>query len=306
MDFDSAYDTLRERCESLGAEAVLETPTTNRVLTVESAADERIVVRTLEGDESRSLDCERFRSFYEDLVAGSDGLALSNVPPGAEPYAAVLSLLPEVRVESDRLVYDESADTPDTPLLSPGWEERTAPIRLHDDATLLADLLDRVDPDSASVESLVDLYVLLSDVQYEAGDLREDVRDRLLASMDGHKRLHGRFGTVTRTERRRRRLKDEVTVLNRLDERDIPRDWVMSVDRQKLDVVVAVTDLDESDVYDVAEDVYVQKTDVEDLEKEARLRGLAERVETLESDHAERLREEVEDIEERLDALLAD
>ena len=155
-------------------------------------------------------------------------------------------------------------------------------------------------------ETLVDLYVLLSDVQYESRDLREDVRDRLLKLADGGDRFHGRFGTVSRVERTRRHLRDETTILHHLDELGIPRDWILSVDRQKLDVVVAVTDLDETDVYERETETYIQKTDVEDVEKEAHLNALTESIGSLEGEHAERLHQEVTDIERRLDSLLAD
>lgn len=187
-------------------------------------------------------------------------------------------------------------------------EARTDPERLHDDAVLLADALDRlepVDPETLETASLTDLYVLLSDVQHEADRLRQTARDSLLARLGPDQELHGRYGTVHRTVRERRRPKDAETVFDALDEHGIPREWVLGVDSDKLDVVLAVTDLEEDEVYDVDEQVYVQKTAVEEDEKYARLQGLAERLDELDGPDSERLREDLLDLEERLDEALS-
>lgn len=305
MLFESAWQELCERCRSLAEGAVFETPSTNRILTVERVADGEIDVNSPSRDEPRTLGRDRFRSLYQELSEESDGRELADFPPGAEPYATLLTLLPEIHVTTDRLVYDDSAVDSGTPLLKPSWEERSGPVRLHDDATLLAALLDRIDVDAARAEQLVDLYVLLSDVQHEAGDLRETVRDELLAAMDSSDRIEGRFGSVTRTERTRREPLDTETIFRELDDRDIPRDWVLDVDRQKLDVVVAVTELAETDVYDVETETYVQKTDISGIEREAHLRRLEDQLAPLDGERAERLHDEVRALEERLDSLLA-
>ena len=184
----------------------------------------------------------------------------------------------------------------------------SAPDRVRDDAVLLADALapyDVTDPDSLSVERLVDVYVLLSDVQRGADRLRRTVGDHLLPHVGPDAELHGRFGTVHRTVRERRHLRDEETVLDALDEEGIPREWVLGVDPEKLDVVLAVTDLDEREVYDVEETVYVQKTGVEEAEKQSRLQGLVDRLEELEPGERAAIEEEVQEIEDRLDDLLA-
>jgi hypothetical protein len=77
------------------------------------------------------------------------------------------------------------------------------------------------------------------------------------------------------------------------------------VDREKLDVVLAVTDLGEDEVYDVEAQDYVQKTQVEEEEKYSRLQGLAGRIDELEGPEAEDLRDDLTDLEARLDAALS-
>jgi len=72
-----------------------------------------------------------------------------------------------------------------------------------------------------------------------------------------------------------------------------------------MDVVLAVTDLEENEVYDVDEDVYVQKTGVDEDEKYSRLQGIADRIDDLEDAEGEALREELDDIEDRLEAALS-
>jgi hypothetical protein len=224
---------------------------------------------------------------------------------------AVLSLSP-------RYVVDEAANAlrraageigeaggTESPFLRPAWTARTPPERVRDDALLLAAELDGEDPLDREPADLVDVYVLLSDVQRGSDRLRRDVGDRLLDHVGPDARLHGRYGTVTRTTRERRRLREDERVLEALDAEGIPHEWVLGVDREKLDVVLAVTDLDERDVYDVEEQTYVQKTGVEEGEKQTRLQGLRDRLAALDSGEAAALREDIEEIEERLDAALA-
>ncbi len=80
---------------------------------------------------------------------------------------------------------------------------------------------------------------------------------------------------------------------------------MLGVDPDKLDIVLAVTDLEEDEVYDVEEQIYVQKTEVEDEEKYSRLQGLAERIEEVDGAKREELREDLMDLEARLDEALS-
>lgn len=314
MSFDTVWRDLRRASESIASDAALVTPTTERAFVVDATRDNRIVVRYRESDEERILWRDQFELLHDRL--SSEAIVLDDLPPGVEPYVSVLSLLPryEVDEEAGALRAGERGEAggtvaePESPFLRSRWEVRTGPERVHDDAVLLADLLDRhdvEDPSDVPPEPLTDVYVLLSEVQRGADDVRTDVGDELLQHIGPDGDLHGRFGTVHRTVRERRRLKDAETILDTLDEYGIPRDWALGVDREKLDVVVATTDLDETEVYDVEEEVYVQKTSTAEAEKREHLQGLKDRLEEVEAPEAEAIREDIEAIEDRLDALLA-
>jgi len=96
---------------------------------------------------------------------------------------------------------------------------------------------------------LVNLYTLCSDVQRNADDLRQNVRSLLLDRLHHDQPVHGQYGSVQRTSRRNRRLKDDETVLERLEDQGIDRERVTTVDTSKVDEALEVTGLSESDLY---------------------------------------------------------
>lgn len=308
MAFSTVWQELRDRCGAIDPDAVLVTPSSERAFVVDAVEDDRLVVRFLADDEEHALWQNQFEVLYDRLETSTEEMSVADLPAGVEPYVSVLSL-------SSRYAVDESTDTirrdgggTDSPFLRPEWTVRTPPERVRDDAVLLTDLLERYaveDLDSLPPETLVDLYVLLSDVQRGADGLRKEVGEEVLEHIGPDARLHSRFGTVTRTVRERRRPKDDETVLDALDEKGIPHEWVLGVDPDKLDVVLAATGLDERAVYDVHEQVYVQKTGVEEAEKQSRLQGLKDRLDALETEEASELRDDIEDLEDRLDTVLA-
>jgi hypothetical protein len=314
MTFDDVWDDLLATVRDLPAEAVLLTPTSNRPFEVVGAHDTRVDVAYLDGDEERSLRRDRFAILHHRIEElRPEGVRISKLPPGADPYVAVLSLHPAYEIDDEhrtltaveggsatrRLLADEGV---------PETETGTDADALHADALLLADSLERHDagdPGDLATDTLVNLYVLLSDVQRGADRVRRSVSDELLGRVDVDQPVYGQFGAVLRTTRGRRHLKEDDEVYAALDDLDIPREWVTGVVREKVDVVLSVTDLDEADVYDVEEQTYVQKTDVAEDAKASRLQGLRERLDALESEEAAELQAEVEELEARLDELLA-
>lgn len=307
MDATTAWQGVRRQCESLEPGAELVTPVSDRPFRIESTFDDRIVVRFADSGEGRTLWREQFEVLVDRLA--DDPIRVPDLAPGIEPYAAVLSLSAEHVVDDGTLRRSPEGTTAgESPYLVPAEEARTPPERVHDDALLLASTLKRVetgDPASLDTDTLTDLYVLLSDVQRGADRFRGSVRTPLLDRLGPDQQLHGRFGTVRRTTRERRRTKEDGTVLDALDDHGIPREWVLGVDPEKLDVVLAVTDLNEGEVYDVDEQVYVQKTGTDEDEKFSRLQGLVDRVDELDGEEGERLREELVELEERLDDALS-
>lgn len=304
---DSVWTAIRTACRDLEPESLLETPVSERRFDVARTAADRIVVRFRETGEERPLWREQFAMFVDQFEEGR--IAIDDLQPGVEPYAVVLTLSAEYAVDDGTITRDADATDGDSPFLVPAVEARTQPERVHDDALLLAALLERLedadDPSSLETDPLTDLYVLASDVQRGADRLRRSAREPLLERLGPDQELHGRYGTVRRTTRERRTPKDDETVLDALDEHGIPREWVLGVDPEKLDVVLSVTDLSEAEVYDTDEDVYVQKTTVDEDEKYSRLQGIADRIDDLEAAEGEALREELDEIENRLEEALS-
>jgi F0F1-type ATP synthase epsilon subunit len=66
---------------------------------------------------------------------------------------------------------------------------------------------------------------------------------------------------------------------------------------------LAVTDLSESDVYEIETSEYVRKTDVDEDTRETRLQGLKDRLADSDDEGVEDLRAEIEQLEERIDEL---
>ncbi|SFR93606.1 hypothetical protein SAMN05216559_1332 [Halomicrobium zhouii] len=316
MTTDATWQSVRDRCEVLDHDEVLVTPNDERVFVVERIEDDRVTVEFLDGG-SRDLRRDQF-----DVLADSvddEGLDLDSLPPGVGPYVTVLSLAPQYAVEGAgagagtlRRADATDSDPDDVPIESPfvrsRWDVRRPPEEVHDDALLVADFLERHDVtalEELPAEELVDVYVLLSDVQWGADDLRRDVGRDLLDHVGPDGRLHGQYGTVSRTRRERRTLKDEDVVLEVLDEAGVPREWVLGVDEDKLDVVLATSEIGEAEVYDVHEQYYVQKTGVESDAKRSRLQGLKDRLAALEDEEAAELHEEIDALEDRIDDVLA-
>ncbi|WP_339103504.1 hypothetical protein [Haloterrigena salinisoli] len=305
---DADWDELRSQCAALESGAQLLTPLSERPFRVQTTAEDRIVVRFADSTEERPLWREQFGVFDERLE--DQGMAVDDLQPGVEPYATVLTLSDSYAVADDAIVRDDDATGGESPFLVSAADARTPPERLHDDALLLAHLVEYLNVDdhdaleSLDTDALTDYYVLASDVQRGADGVRATARDELLERLGPDQELHGRFGTVRRTTRTRRRPKDDETVLAALDERGIPREWVLGVDPDKLDVVLSVTDLEEDAVFDTDEDVYVQKIGVDEDEKYSRLQGLADRIDELADAEGEALTDDLEALEDRLEEAL--
>ncbi len=307
---DDRWNDLRTACTELESGAVLETPVSERRFDIVRSADDRIVVRFGDSGETHTLWREQFDVLTAQLADGDqNGLPVDTLQPGIEPYAVLLTLSGAYTVTDDTIRRDDEAVAGESPYLVSAAEARTQPERVHDDGLLLAALLDGLEnatePGELETDPLTDLYVLASDVQHGADRLRRSARNALLDRLGPDQELHGRYGTVRRTVRERRRPMDEEAIFEALDEHDVPREWVLGVDPEKLDVVISVTDLSEAEVYETDESVYVQKTSVDEDEKYSRLQGLVERIDALEGEEGEALRNELDKIESRLEAALA-
>jgi hypothetical protein len=311
MPFTGSWHTLLEECDALPAEATLVTPLTEKSFRITDSQEHRVVIEFVDAGDLQPLQRDQFATLAERIEEVGGTFDLSRLPPDAEPYAAVLSLHPRYECDERAGTITETDDPTSSQLVESRptvtESERAKPdIDVYADMLLLIDALERHDPTAlAECETpvLINLYTLCSDVQRNAGDLRQSVRELLLDRLHHDQPVHGQYGSVQRTTRRNRTLKDDEEVLRVLDDAGVPREQVLGVDRGKVDDALDVTDLPESAVYDIEERAYVRKADVDDEHKQTRLQGLKDRLTASDDPEAEQLREEVEALERRIEEL---
>jgi len=315
MSFTVSWHTLLEELEDLPDGATLVTPLSHDRFHVSDVQEQRVIIEFLDRDidETRPLQRDQFETLYQRLTDEPDGFDLDRLPPDADPYPAVLSLHPRFEIDEDRGVIGETECLTTSQLLDSEdeaettEEERTEPdLDVYADALLLIDALERHEVEvleDIETSALVNLYTLLSDVQRNANDLRQDVADVLLTRLHHDRPVSGPFGSIQRTTRRNRSLKDENEVLETLEDAGIDPERVMGVDRQKVDDALDVTELSEGDVYETEESEYVRKAEVDEERKETRLQGLKDQLAAAEGDEPEELREEIEELEDRIEEL---
>ncbi len=311
MTFSVSWHTLLDELEELPDGATLITPLPHKRFRVTDVQEHRVVIDYEDRDETRPLQRDQFETLYRRISDEPDGFELDRLPPDADPYPAVLSLHPRFEIDEDRGVIVESEGPTTSQLLDDEHDadpdDRTEPdLDVYADALLLVDALERHEVEvleDMETDALVNLYTLLSDVQRNANDLRQDVADVLLNRLHHDRPVAGPFGSVQRTTRRNRSLKDEDEVLATLEEAGLNPDRVMGVDRSKVDDALEVTELSESDVYEVEQSEYVRKAEVDEERKETRLQGLKDQLAAADDDEAEELRNEIEELEDRIDEL---
>jgi len=315
MPFSVSWHTLLDELDDLPDGATLLTPLSHDRFRIRDVQEQQVIVEFLDRDidETRPLQRDQFDTLYRRIADGPDGFDLDRLPPDADPYPAVLSLHPRFEIDEDRGVIVENEAPTTSQLLDAGDEsgantdDRTEPeLDVYADALLLVDALERHEVevlDDMETDALVNLYTLLSDVQRDANDLRRDVADVLLDRLHHDRPVSGPFGSVQRTTRRNRALKDEEEVLDTLEAAGIDPEDVMTVDRDKVDDALAVTELSEHDVYDIEESEYVRKAEVDEQRKETRLQGLKDQLAAADDDEAAELRDEIEQLEHRIEEL---
>jgi hypothetical protein len=315
MPFSVTWQTLLDHCEDLAADATLITPGTHKRFRITDIQEPRLIIEFSDSGNRQPLKRDQFETLTERIADATAGFAIENVPAAAEPYTAVLSLHPRYEINEREGIIVET-DAPTTSQLIDAHvpaasgdedDERTEPdLDIYADALLLIDALERHDPtalDSLDTATLVNLYTLLSDVQRNAGSLRQDVSAVLLERVHHDQPVHGQYGSVQRTSRRNRTLKDDEDVLSTLEDAGIPRERVLGVDREKVDEALDVVEFTESAVYDIDESEYVRKADVDEDRKETRLQGLKDQLALSDDPETEELRHEVDQLEERIEEL---
>ena len=322
MTFTECWHTLLEKCDALPAEATFITPLTDKHFQITDVQEYRVLVEFAESGDTQSLDREQLETLAERIsdATATDGFDLHRLPPDAEPYPAVLSLHPRYEI-NERTGTITETDDPTTSQLVEGQDvpapadatdqeqdqERIEPdLELYSDMLLLIDALEHHDPQSLEeieTPALINLYTLCSDVQRNASDLRQNVSNVLLKRIHHDQPVHGQYGSVQRTSRRNRSLKDDEEVLSVLEDTGIAPERVIGVDRDKVDEALEVLELAESAVYDIDEREYVRKAEVDEERKETRLQGLKDLLAASDDPEADELRGEIDDLEQRIEEL---
>ena len=317
MGFTASWHTLITELEELSEEATLVTPLSHDQFTISDVQDQRVVIQFQDRDidPNQPLQREQFETLYERITDAHGGFELDRLPPDADAYPAVWSLHPRFEIDEEQGVIIERDGPTSSQVIEPSSgsqediaeAERTEPdLAVYADALLLIDALERHDVEyleGLETEGLVNLYTLLSDVQRNANELRQEVRSVLLTRLHHDQPVAGQYGSVQRTSRRNRTLKDEDQVLEVLEDAGIDRERVTSVDSSKVDEALEVIEVSESEVYDIEQSEYVRKAEVHDEQKETRLQGLKDQLAAAEGEEADELREEVEELEARIEEL---
>ena len=315
MGFTASWHTLITELEELPEEATLVTPLSHDQFTISDVQDQRVIVQFQDRDidPNQPLQREQFETLYERITEAHGGFAIDRLPPEADAYPAVWSLHPrfEIDEEQGEMVERDGPTSSQVIETSSGSQEdiaeaeRTEPdLAVYADALLLIDALERHDVEyleGLETEGLVNLYTLLSDVQRNANELRQEVRSVLLTRLHHDQPVAGQYGSVQRTSRRNRTLKDEDQVLEVLEDAGIDRERVTSVDSSKVDEALEVIEVAESEVYDIKQSEYVRKAEVHDEQKQTRLQGLKDQLAAAEGEESDELREEVEELEARIE-----
>lgn len=308
MPFELRWETLRDECENLPEDAMLVAPLTHRRFRIAEVQTDRIITTFTDSQSSRTLPRDQFEALHDRITDAVNIFSLDDLPQRTEPYAAVLSLHPRYEVDENAGVIIETENETATQLLeeSPTDEavKRTEPdLEIYADAVLLTDALERHNPsilNDVETPVLINLYTLLSDVQRDANDLRTEVSSVLLDRLHHDQPVHGQFGSVQRTTRRRRTLKDDEEVLATLEDAGIPREEVLGVDRNKVDDALDVLELHDADVYDIEETDYVRKAAVNQEVKESRLQGFKDQLGMSDDPETDKLRDEIKELEARI------
>ncbi|PSQ62416.1 MAG: hypothetical protein BRD21_06170 [Halobacteriales archaeon SW_8_66_22] len=312
MPFSASWHTLLDELDELSDGAELITPLSHDQFRIADVQEHRVIITFPDSGERRPLQREQFETLYRRIQDSNNEFELDRLPVDADPYPAVLSLHPRFEIDEERGVIAEKENMTDTQLVrdesDASENERIEPdgIDVYSDALLLIDALEHHEMSDLTVletDALVNIYTLCSDVQRNANELRQDITEVLLNRLHHDQPVHGQYGSVQRTSRRNRSLRDEEEVLTMLEEVGIDRDRVMSVDSRKVAEALEVTELAESDVYEISESEYVRKAEVDEDAKESRLQGLKDRLAASDDAESDELRREIETLEERIDDL---
>jgi len=229
MSFRVSWHNLLERLDELPKGATFRTPLSNDRFQITGVQEHRVIIRFTDSGESRPLLKDQFETLYRRVSDSHDGFDLDRLPPDADPYPTVLSLHPRFEVNDDRGVIIET-------------EEPTTSLLLDEDPPLCLILLSTNERCQISTSTRMrsclstrlnatrwrrskmsrqgrsSTCIPCSDVQRDADDLRKEIADTLLDRLHHDRPVSGSYGSVQRTARTNRSLKDDDEVLDTLNQ----------------------------------------------------------------------------------------
>jgi hypothetical protein len=315
MPFSVTWHTILDELDEVPPDTSFHTPLSEKPFRLEDVQEHRLLISYREQDTTIPLKRDQFETLYERISESPQPFDLDRLPADAEPYATIFSVHPRFEIDQrEGVLKNTDSPTPsslvDASLTVENQDHKTVreepDLPLYSDSLLLIDALERYEPtdlETMETSELVNLYTLCSDVQRNADDLRQNVRSLLLDRLHHDQPVHGQYGSVQRTSRRNRTLKDDQTVIELLEDQGIDRERVTTVDSSKVDEALEVTDLSESDLYEINESQYVRKADVDEERKESRLQGLKDQLAAADNPETDQLQDEIEELEARIDEL---
>ncbi|SEP26669.1 hypothetical protein SAMN04487948_12928 [Halogranum amylolyticum] len=152
MPFSVSWHTLCDTLEDLPEGATLSTPLSHDRFRLLDVQDHRVVIQVAPTDETRPLQREQFETLYDRIQDAANGFDLDRLPPGADPYPAVLSVHPRFEVVDETPAFQATVQmevqakvVAVAGLSGEGtFEERDSPTSSLPRAELLSHRLDRL------------------------------------------------------------------------------------------------------------------------------------------------------------------
>lgn len=117
MPSSDNWATLRDEAAELPADTVLLTPLSRKRFLVTEVRDSSICITYREGGSSKPLQRDKFETLLSRVMDAPNGFDFDRLPPNAEPYATVLSLHPQVRLDDQAGTITETDASPNSPLV---------------------------------------------------------------------------------------------------------------------------------------------------------------------------------------------
>jgi hypothetical protein len=117
MSFRVTWDNLLDNVEELSADATLLTPLSQKPFYTTDVQQHRVLIEYRTDSETVPLQREQFETLFERVADATGSFDLDRLPPGAEPYATVMSLHPRFTIDDQDSTLSESETPTSSPLV---------------------------------------------------------------------------------------------------------------------------------------------------------------------------------------------